>query len=282
MRGLRAIALLSLTVACSGGRAWVRDAPGQTDSTQGSHWLVDDRQSQEPRRARFGAPSAPSEEEGRLSEDSSIDAQGSRPLIAIGATAGRRAPEDAELLGVFRNTYYDFPAERDFSGATTFLMNASCKPIAEVPRPFFEALCVQGSGTLRSGSTVSFAKRDCACAEVCPRTGQKLCFDVLDPASFPWGRGALGKPITPLRSVAVDSSVIPLGTVLYIPEFHGVARDPEGTPHDGCFVAEDRGMKVVGAHIDVFTGDPNITSHLNQLIPSNRGVHVYRRARSCD
>ncbi len=281
MRGLT-ITLVSLTITCSGGRAWVRDAPGQTDSTHGSHWLVDDRESKEPRAPRRGAFAIQGDPEQALSYDSSIDAQGSRPLIALGASAGRKAPEDAELLGVFRNTYYDFPAEQNFSGSSTFVMNAACKPIAEVPRPFFDALCVQGSGTLRSGSTVSFAKRDCACAETCPRTGQKLCFDVLDQATFPWGRGALGKPITPLRSVAVDSSVIPLGTVLYVPEFDGVARRPAGTPHDGCFVAEDRGMKVVGAHIDVFTGDPSITSHLNQLIPSNRGVHVYRRAQGCD
>ncbi len=64
---------------------------------------------------------------------------------------------------------------------------------------------MQGSGRLGAGQTVSFAKRDCACAAVCPRTGQKICFERLDPARFPSGRGASGGPITPLRTVAVDT-----------------------------------------------------------------------------
>src|SRR5690606_15327288 len=163
-----------LTVSCARGRAWVRDAPGQANSTQGAHWLADDLESKERHAARPGTSRTPHDDE-RLSEDWSIDAPGSRPVIALGSNPQRgRAPSYAERLGVFRNTDYDFPAERDFTGTATALMNATCKPIAEVPRPLFEALCVPGSGTLRSGPTVSFAKRDCARAEVCPRTGQKL------------------------------------------------------------------------------------------------------------
>jgi hypothetical protein len=161
------------------------------------------------------------------------------------------------------------------------LMNRSCQPIKEVERGFFESLCVQGSGSLLSGTTVSFAKRDCSCAEVCPRTGQKICFDPLDPAVFPWGRGALGKAITPLASVAVDSEVIALGTPLYIAEYDGVERHPGGGRHNGCFIAEDRGMKVQGKHVDIFTGNPTVTMHLNALVPSNAGVHVYVDTARC-
>ena len=39
---------------------------------------------------------------------------------------------------------------------------------------------------------------------ICPRTGQKICFDVLDISKYPWGRGATGQPIMPLLTVAVD------------------------------------------------------------------------------
>jgi 3D (Asp-Asp-Asp) domain-containing protein len=192
-------------------------------------------------------------------------------------------PVDGRLLGVFRNTYYDFPAETEFSGSPTPLMNRACKPISQVPRSFYEAVCVQGSGTLVRGTTVSFAKRDCACAEICPRTGQKICFDELDPQKFPWGRGAQGSAITPLRTIAVDSDVIPLGTRVYIPEFDGISRSP-GNParHDGCFIAQDRGMKVVGQHVDVFTGNPRVTEHFNTEVPSNQGVHVYLDTARCN
>lgn len=213
-----------------------------------------------------------------IAEPQTLDgALSSGPSGSTGyAQAGSaKGPLVGNVLGTFKNTYYDFPSESDFEGAPTSLMSASCKPIVEVPRAFYESVCVQGSGTLRSGGTVSFAKRDCACAAECPRTGQRICFDLLDRAQFPWGRGAMGKAITPLVTVAVDSNVVPLGTALYIPEYDGIARDPSGaTKHDGCFMAEDRGLAVKGKHVDVFTGHREITQLWNRLVPSNRGVTV--------
>jgi 3D (Asp-Asp-Asp) domain-containing protein len=186
------------------------------------------------------------------------------------------------VLGSFRNTYYDFPNEAEHKGESVALKNSSCKTIADVPRGFFEAVCVQGSGTLKRGSTVSFAKRDCECAEVCPRTSQKICFDELDKTRFPWGRGATGGAITPLLTVAVDSDVIPLGTAVYIPEFDGVPRDADrSAEHDGCFIAQDRGMKIKGKHVDVFTGQPSVTRLWNNLVPSNKGVTVVLDSPRC-
>jgi 3D (Asp-Asp-Asp) domain-containing protein len=180
-----------------------------------------------------------------------------------------------KVLGTFKNTYYDFPSESDFDGEALNLMNGSCKAIASVPRSFYESVCVQGSGTLKSGGTVSFAKRDCSCAALCPRTGQHICFDLLDEQQFPWGRGATGKGITPLLTVAVDSTIIALGTPLYIPEYDGVPRDAAGgAKHDGCFLAEDRGLAVKGEHVDIFTGHRGTTQLWNRLVPSNRGVTV--------
>lgn len=201
------------------------------------------------------------------------------PTQAAPAMAGPNGDDGArvagKLLGTFKNTYYDFPSEADYSGDSIDLMNAACKPIGSVPRSFYESVCVQGSGTLRSGGTVSFAKRDCSCAAECPRTGQRICFDLLDKQQFPWGRGATGKGITPLLSVAVDSTVIPLGTALYIPEYDGVARDASGSAkHDGCFLAEDRGLAVKGQQVDVFTGHREITQLWNRLVPTNSGVTV--------
>jgi 3D (Asp-Asp-Asp) domain-containing protein len=160
-------------------------------------------------------------------------------------------------------------------------MNATCQPIAQVPRTFFEAVCVQGSGTLKRGGTVSFSKRDCPCAEVCPRTGQKICFDALDPAAFPWGRGAAGTPITPMRTLAADTAVLPMGTVVYIPELDGAPRSDAGDVIDGCFVVEDRGLRVQGEHVDIFTGFPANTALLNERVPSNQGVTVVVSAPRC-
>jgi 3D (Asp-Asp-Asp) domain-containing protein len=207
---------------------------------------------------------------------------------AVNPSAPSEGPEAAiqlaggRSLGTFRNTYYDFPSEAEFGGPTTALKNATCDTIAQVPRAFFESLCVQGSGTLKAGATVSFARRNCECAEVCPRTNEKICFDKLDQRAFPWGRGATGKAITPLISVAVDSDVVPLGTALYVPELDGLPRDLlQSSVHDGCFLAEDRGIRVKGKHIDVFTGHSSTTLLWNKLVPSNRGVTVVLDSPRC-
>lgn len=234
-----------------GGTSWVQQplvaeeerAPNETAGQPGAQ--------QRPAARTIGARSAPKE-----------------------ANGPDKAPALGTVLGTFRNTYYDFPNEEGHVGPPVPLMNARCEPIAKVPRGFFEAVCVQGSGALARGGTVSFAKRDCACAEVCPRTNQRICFDALDKTAFPWGRGAAGTAITPLRSVAADTQVLPMGTIFYVPELDGLARSTGEGVLDGCFVVEDRGLKVQGEHIDIFTGHPAETAALNAQVPSNRGVTV--------
>lgn len=196
------------------------------------------------------------------------------PIVVRDHGSAPRAviPQDGLPADLFRNTYYDFPSEGSGPKDAT-IYGAACEAIAQVPRSFHDRVCVQGSGKLASGRTVSFAKRGCECADVCPRTGHKICFESLDPAKFPHGRGATGKPITPLRTIAVDSSVIPLGTPVFIADYVGLPK-PDGTKHDGCFLAEDRGTRVIGRQVDVFTGDPSVTTQWNKLVPSNRGVRV--------
>ncbi|MBL8742931.1 MAG: hypothetical protein JNK04_17600 [Myxococcales bacterium] len=204
--------------------------------------------------------------------DTSGDWLEGQPRARVSAApmqAGERKPD------TFRNTYYDFPAE-GAGKKDAKVFDQSCAPIADVTRAFHDKVCLQGSGKLSTGETISFAKRDCACALECPKSGQKICFEKLDPKKFPSGRGALGQPVTPLKTIAVDDKVIPMGSIVYIPEFDGmpgVAGGGSGK-HNGCFVAEDRGSKVVGAHVDIFTGDPSTTEAWNKLVPSNSGVHL--------
>lgn len=198
------------------------------------------------------------------------------PSRALPSPASGGAGPDATVFG---NTYYDFPVEQS-GPADTPLYTTRCELITVVPASFHDRLCVQGSGQLASGETVSFAARDCACASLCPRTRQRICFEVLDPARFPCGRGATGRPITPLRTVAVDPAVIPMGKVLFIPEFVGVPR-ADGAPHDGCFVAEDQGLAIRGHRIDVFAGDEGTRRLWDAAVPSHRGVHVFAGEARC-
>ncbi|MFC1643434.1 3D domain-containing protein [Myxococcota bacterium] len=185
-------------------------------------------------------------------------------------------------LGTFSNTYYDFPSERDYAGPEVDLKDTQCRTISRVPRTFFESVCVQGSGALQDGGTVSFARRDCKCAELCPRTQQRICFDLLARAQFPWGRGAAGKPIVPLLTVAVDTSLVPFDTYVYVPEYDGLPRDAARTSfHDGCFVVQDRGLLIQGKRIDVFTGHESVTRLWNRLVPSHQGVTVWVDSPRC-
>ena len=224
----------------------------------------------------------------------SSPAPGRKPSVTL--EAKEHVPEDlhGQNLGMFRNTYYDFPSEGDVASkdanananasaaSKVTLRDPSCGALADVPRPFFEALCVQGSGSLARGGTVSFGKRDCACADVCPRTGQKICFEALDAKAFPWGRGAAGKPISPLRSVAADTQLLPMGTALYVPELDGLPLGEAGAVHDGCLAVEDRGLKVRDNHIDIFTGRPRTTERIEDMLPSNQGVHVVVATKRCE
>lgn len=190
------LALLVVPLACGGARQSVVVEPPRARAMP----TVDDA-SMNPSPPDTVPSAAPS-------------AEGEGPAQLEGPARVTVEASDGEL---FRNTYYDFPREGAGDKDAT-LFDASCAPIARVTQKFHNQVCVQGSGRLAMGQTVSFARRDCACAAVCPRTGQHICFERLDPARFPNGRGATGKPITPLRTVAVDTTVIPLGTRLYVPE----------------------------------------------------------------
>ena len=267
------MAVLSVAACATGGSAWMEQP---LDSDYAPVLEEDDARPVASRDAS-DAPAALRSTRVSAGEEQPSDVPGSLPRADE-----RTAASGGRALGTFRNTYYDFPNEGDFEGAQVPLKNARCDTIASVAKGFYDAVCVQGSGTLRRGSTVSFAKRDCACAEICPRTEQKICFDELDPKEFPWGRGAAGKPITPLLTVAVDPEVIPLGTAVYVPELDGLPRDQDGTSrHDGCFVAQDKGLKVKGRHLDIFTGHASITALWNRMVPSNRGVTVVLETQRC-
>ncbi|WP_437327650.1 3D domain-containing protein [Sorangium sp. So ce381] len=255
-----------------GGGGWLHEpSPDDGDRDRGASATVDGAPGEAPDAAQADLGGAAGEDDPAI-----LVREHGRPPRATPASraALAPAPQAAPGLapGMFRNTYYDFPSEGG-GPKDAVLYDAACAPLASVPRAFHDQVCVQGSGRLASGDTVSFARRGCACADVCPRTGQQVCFERLDPRRFPYGRGATGRPITPLRTVAVDSSVIPLGTSLFVPELVGLPL-PGGGRHDGCFVAEDRGIKVVGRQIDVFTGDPAVTARLNAIFASNRGVRV--------
>lgn len=210
--------------------------------------------------------------------------EGSSPLVASpesklreraapdpGAEQSWPVPAASEPIGDFRFTMYFVAVEPKADpdevmqasaapvlaqGASIPAMAASdtvalydrktCKAIARVDRDYAQILSIQGTGKLRDGRIVNSAG---ACR--CPRSP---CWAEVESA---WGIGPVGR-LTPFRSVAVDTKLIKLGTLLYVPELDGV-RMPGKAPlggfvHDGCVIADDRGGGIGGKEIDFFVG----------------------------
>jgi len=131
----------------------------------------------------------------------------------------------------------------------TIYDDRTCRPIATLGWRFVEVLDVQGTGRLRDGRIVNVS-RPCRC-------GHSPCYRVIDESAR-WGLSALSKPLQPFRTVAVDPKVIPLGSLLYIPELDGLTMPGQapwgGFVHDGCVHAADVGGGIDGKHIDFFVG----------------------------
>jgi 3D (Asp-Asp-Asp) domain-containing protein len=66
-------------------------------------------------------------------------------------------------------------------------------------------------------------------------------------------KDSLGCRLAPMRTVAVDPTVFPRHSVLYIKETVGL-KLPDGSAHDGYWYASDVGGGIKGQRIDLFTG----------------------------
>lgn len=195
-----------------------------------------------------------------------------------------RPDEPGRYLGTFWNTYYYFAQEQEYSGPqTTSLFDASCNVIANVPATFSDDVCVQGSGKLEDGRFLNFSTT-CSCGRPCP-TGGTICYQEINANRYPWGRGSRDNAVEPLRTFAVDTSVIPWGTVLYVPEWDGVQipriGEVGGFTHDGCFHAGDVGGWIEDHHFDFFAGTSSMHDALEMIHPTRSDFEVYADSPRC-
>ena len=64
---------------------------------------------------------------------------------------------------------------------------------------------------------------------------------------------SLGCRVVPMRTIAVDKTIIPRRTVIFIKETVGV-KMPDGRAHDGYWYASDVGGAIKGQRVDLYTG----------------------------
>jgi 3D (Asp-Asp-Asp) domain-containing protein len=109
--------------------------------------------------------------------------------------------------------------------------------------------------------TYNFAGRSASeqvdCSSFIPSQGRKLNKTRFKVSNGKYGEGSGGFILVPYRTIAVDRSVIPLGSVIYIPAAKGITVTlPSGNnvTHDGYFFAADVGGAITGIHIDTFLG----------------------------
>jgi 3D (Asp-Asp-Asp) domain-containing protein len=72
-----------------------------------------------------------------------------------------------------------------------------------------------------------------------------------------FGDGVKNYILVPFRTIAVDKTVIPYGTIIFIPAARGTKitlPDGRAVEHDGYFFAGDTGSAIKRTHIDVYIG----------------------------
>ena len=180
------------------------------------------------------------------------------------------------LLGSFQLTYYWVTQESEFTGADdTNIYDQSCNLIDIVPSAFFASARLEGTGRLTDGRIINYTG-SCSCMT-------SPCFVVVDD-QHPWGIGAGNRALVPFRSIAVDRTVITLGSKIYVAEFDGV-RMPGVAPygdfvHDGCVSADDVGGGIQGTQIDFFAALKDYYRVLDGQLKLSR-VTVYQGGTRC-
>ncbi len=106
---------------------------------------------------------------------------------------------------------------------------------------FIDDLSMEGTGLTWDGRLLNWDTRQ----------NGRPCFVEVDRESYPYGVGVAGFALVPYRSLAVDRRYIPIGHTVEMPELAGLML-PDGSRHDGCFVAVDGGGAINGHHIDLF------------------------------
>jgi 3D (Asp-Asp-Asp) domain-containing protein len=163
-------------------------------------------------------------------------------LALFFAPAASAAAPPVEKVGRASLSFYWIIDEcsAEYRGrADVLLRDVRGHVLARTTHKFRRALVLEGIGWLRDGRAVMYDRK---------RDGEHR-FRIAKERN---GLTVTGCALVPFRTAAVDPRVIKLGSRIYIPQLRGT-RLPDGTIHDGVFIASDRGH-FRGKHVDLFVG----------------------------
>jgi len=160
-------------------------------------------------------------------------------------------------LGRFKVTYYWAVDEAEYpTSRSSPIYLADGQLLGRFSTAFVKAFRVEAAACLKDGRRISYMKH----ANRAQVVNQFL--------------GYGGHKLTELRSIAVDPRLIPLGSVVYIPQAENVSID--GQTLGGVFYAHDVGTAIKGKHIDIFVGQKhNMDAFTSAGMGSASGVDVY-------
>ncbi len=142
---------------------------------------------------------------------------------------------DARYLGKFKTTFYWVVEEDDYNQSRTVpLYDDHGNLLGKFPSAFVQDFKREAAAQLKDGRRISYLKR----------AGRAQVVDKF--------LGTGGFKLTELSSIAVDPRVIPMGSLVYIPQAENVTVG--GKRLTGLFRAHDIGSAVKGKHIDIFVG----------------------------
>ncbi len=177
--------------------------------------------------------------------------------------------KDYKLLGRFAPTFYrilDENAPEWMGGERSVpLLTTNGEIVARVTAEFKRQLDIEGSAHFHDGRVVNLHQK--------MEGGWRYVVAV----NAPFGLGVEDYKLVPYRTLAVDPTVIRVGSVLYMPALDSV-RLPNGEIHDGFMFAHDEGQSIKGNRIDVFVGfesDVDNTLTRSGRIPDMEPTEIY-------
>jgi 3D (Asp-Asp-Asp) domain-containing protein len=198
------------------------------------------------------------------SSSSHPDSQPNGPTTPVDEAPKQPAPPSSSLqsIGFLRPSFYWISLEpKNDDKKTQPLLDPDGNVLATVSDKYFKALKMEGTGRLLDGRVINFKSR------ITNPDGTKEIRWRICGAEAPYGFGYADVTLSAFRSVAVDPSVIPLGSKVYIPAARGI-KLPDGTVHDGLFDAVDIGDLIQNKKIDIFTsfGDQSAVFEKSGLV----------------
>lgn len=166
-----------------------------------------------------------------------------------------------KFIGKLGPSFYWIALEENSTGdKTEKVLDVKGKTLARVSKDFLRHLKLEGTGRLKNGKLLNFADW-----HIKPDGTKEIRFRYCGKDA-PYGYGYANRKLRAFKSVAVDPEVVPLDSILFIPQARGAVL-PDGTIHDGYFEAIDVGTAIINRRIDVFTsfGDQSSVFRKNGL-----------------